>query len=57
MSEEWPSDNGALIDITIDASSWDALLINDLRTRGPAMMDHIAARLSLRPAKRSAFAL
>ena len=49
LSDEWPSDNGALIDITIVASSWDNPLINDLRARGPAMMDHIAARLSLDP--------
>ena len=49
LSDEWPSDNGALIDITIVASSWDTPLINDLRARGPAMMDHIAARLSLDP--------
>ena len=49
LSDEWPSDNGALIDITIVAASWDTPLINDLRARGPAMMDHIAARLSLDP--------
>ena len=49
LSDEWPSENGALIDITIVASSWNTPLINDLRTRGPAMMDHIAARLSLDP--------
>ena len=49
LSDEWPSENGALIDITIVSSSWDAPLINDLRARGPAMMDHIAARLSLDP--------
>ena len=49
LGYEWPSDNGALIDITIVASSWDTPLINDLRARGPAMMDHIAARLSLDP--------
>jgi probable rRNA maturation factor len=51
LSDEWPSDNGALIDITIVVSSWDTPLINDLRARGPAMMDHIAARLSLEPQK------
>ena len=49
LSDEWPSENGALIDITIVSSNWDAPLINDLRARGPAMMDHIAARLSLDP--------
>ena len=49
LSDEWPSDNGALIDITIVASSWDTPLINDLRARGPAMLDHISARLSLDP--------
>ena len=49
LSDEWSSDNGALIDITIVASSWDTPLVNDLRARGPAMMDHIAACLSLDP--------
>ena len=48
-SDEWPSDNGALIDITILAASWDTPLIDDLKARGPAMLDHIAARLSLNP--------
>ena len=48
-SDEWPSDNGALIDITIVAASWDTPLIDDLKARGPAMLDHIAARLSLDP--------
>jgi probable rRNA maturation factor len=49
LSDEWPSDNGALIDITIVAASWDTPLIDDLKARGPAMLDHIAARLSLDP--------
>ena len=49
LSDEWLSDNGALIDITIVVSSWDTPLIDDLRARGPTMMDHIAARLSLDP--------
>ena len=48
-SDEWPSDNGALIDITIVAASWDTPLIDDLKARGPAMLDHISARLSLDP--------
>ena len=49
LSDEWPSDNGALIDITIVAASWDTPLIDDLKARDPAMLDHIAARLSLDP--------
>ena len=49
LSDEWPSDNGALIDIPIVAASWDTPLIDDLKARGPAMLDHIAARLSLDP--------
>ena len=49
LSDEWPSENGALIDVTIVAASWDARLICDLKTRGPAMLDHIAARLSCDP--------
>ena len=48
-SDEWPSDNGALIDITIVAASWDTTLIDDLKDRGPVMLDYIAARLSLDP--------
>ena len=49
LSDEWLSDNGALIDITIVAASWDTLLIDDFRARGPVMLDHIAARLPLEP--------
>ena len=49
FSDEWLSDNGALIDITIDAESWQISLIDDLKTRGPVMLDHIVARLSLDP--------
>lgn len=49
LSDKWPSDKGALIDITIVTESWDTPLIDDFKTRGPAMLDHIAARLSLDP--------
>ena len=49
LSDEWPSENGAVIDVTIVSASWDARLIYDLKTRGPAMLDHIAARLSYDP--------
>ena len=49
LSDEWLSDNGALIDITIVAASWDTPLIDDFKARGPAMLDHIAVRLSLEP--------
>ncbi len=49
LSDEWPSDNGASIDITIVAASWDAPLIDNLKARGPAMLDLISARLSLDP--------
>ena len=49
FSDEWPSDNGASIEITVVAASWDTLLIDDLKARGPAMLDLIAARLSLDP--------
>ena len=47
LSDEWPSDNGALIYINIVAESWDTSLIDDFKARGPAMLDHIATRLSL----------
>ena len=49
LSDEWQSNNGALIDITIDSASWDASLIDYLKARGPTMLDHIAVRLSLEP--------
>ena len=49
LSDEWLSDNGALIDITIDVASWHTPLIDDFKARGPAMLDRIAARLSLDP--------
>lgn len=49
FSDEWPSVNGALIDVNIDAASWHTHLVNDIKTRGPVMLDHIAACLSLNP--------
>jgi probable rRNA maturation factor len=49
LSDEWLSENGALIDITIVAASWDTPLIDDLKARGPAMLDRIAVHLSLDP--------
>ena len=49
LSDEWPSENGALIEITIVVASWDTPLIDDFKARGPAMLDHIAAHLSLHP--------
>ena len=49
LSDEWSSENGASIDITIVAASWDAPLIDNLKARGPAMLDLIAARLTLDP--------
>jgi probable rRNA maturation factor len=49
LSDEWPSDNSALIYVTIDAASWHAPLVDELKTRCPAMLDNIAARLSLDP--------
>ncbi|HAX04331.1 MAG TPA: rRNA maturation RNase YbeY [Acidimicrobiaceae bacterium] len=55
LSYEWPSDNGASIDIKIVAASWDAALIYDLKARGPAMLDLIAVRLSLDPQRVSVF--
>ena len=49
LSDVWPSDNGASIELTIVAASWDTSLIDDLKARGPAMLDLIATRLSLDP--------
>ncbi len=49
FSDEWLSENGALICITFDTASWHAILINDLKIRGPAMLDLISLRLSLDP--------
>ena len=47
LSDEWPSEHGALIDVTFDATSWHTSVIDDLKNRGPAALDHLAARLSL----------
>ena len=47
LSDEWLSDNGALIDVTIVDVSWDPFLVADLKARGPVMLDLISARLSL----------
>ena len=49
LSDEWTSEAGALIDVSIDISSWHNPLIADLKKRGPVMLDHIASRLSLDP--------
>ena len=49
LSDEWTSEAGALIDVSIDISSWHNPLLADLKKRGPVMLDHIASRLSLDP--------
>ena len=49
LNDEWTSEGGALIDVSIDISSWHNPLIADLKKRGPVMFDHIASRLSLDP--------
>ncbi|MDB3879965.1 rRNA maturation RNase YbeY [Alphaproteobacteria bacterium] len=49
LSDEWASEAGALIEVSIDPSSWQNPLIADLKKRGPVMLDHIASRLSLNP--------
>ena len=49
LSDEWTSEGGALIDVSIDISCWHNPLIADLKKRGPVMLDHIASRLSLDP--------
>ena len=49
LSDEWTSEAGALIEVSMDSSSWHNPLIADLKRRGPLMLDHIASRLSLDP--------
>lgn len=49
LSDQWPSAHGALIDVAIDNTTWPTLLIDDLKDRGPKMLDYILARLSLDP--------
>ena len=49
LSDEWTSEAGALIEVSIDLSRWRSPLIADLKKRGPVMLDHIASRLSLDP--------
>ena len=49
LSDEWTSEAGALIEVSIDPSGWRSPLIADLKKRGPLMLDHIASRLSLDP--------
>jgi probable rRNA maturation factor len=49
LSDEWTSEAGALIEVSIDPSNWHSPLIADLKKRGPVMLDHIASRLSLDP--------
>ncbi|MDA9882719.1 rRNA maturation RNase YbeY [bacterium] len=55
LSDEWTSEAGALIDVSIDPSSWHTPLIADLKKRGPAMLDRIASWLSLDPQMVSLF--
>ena len=49
LSDEWTSEAGALIEVSIDPSMWRSHLIADLKKRGPLMLDHTASRLSLGP--------
>ena len=49
LSDEWTSEAGALIEVSIDPFSWHSPLAADLKKRGPLMLDHIASRLSLDP--------
>ena len=49
LSDEWTSEAGTLIEVSIDPCSWHSPLIADLKERGPVMLDHIASRLSLDP--------
>ena len=49
LSDEWTSEAGAVIEVSIDPSSWHSPLIADLKKRGPVMLDYIASRLSLDP--------
>ena len=49
LSDEWTSEAGALIEVSIDPSSWHSPLIANLKKRGPVILDHIASRLSLDP--------
>ena len=49
LSDEWTSEAGALIEVSIDPSSWHSPLIADFKKRGPVMLDHMALRLSLDP--------
>ena len=39
----------------IDTACWHTPLIDDLKSRGPMMLDYMAARLSLNPQKVSLF--
>jgi len=49
LSDEWTSEAGAVIEVSIDSSSWHSPLVANLKKRGPVMLDHIASRLSLDP--------
>ena len=49
LSDEWTSEAGALIEVSIDPSCWHIPLVADLKKRGPVMLDHIASWLSLDP--------
>ena len=49
LSAEWPSERGALINVTFDARSWRTPIVDNLKNRGPVMLDCVAACLSIDP--------
>ena len=46
LSDEWVSEAGALVKVSIDPSGWHSPLVLDLKKRGPVMLDQIASLLS-----------
>ncbi len=48
ISDDWWSDNNALIEVSIEPTSWPSYLIDDLKVRGPLMLDHIARHETVR---------
>jgi probable rRNA maturation factor len=48
IADDWWSDNNALIEVSIEAASWPNCLVEDLKVRGPLMLDHIASHEAVR---------
>lgn len=48
VADDWWTDNNALIEVSVEAASWPTCLVDDLKMRGPLMLDHIISHEAVR---------